>query len=194
MPEPSFQRRVPPGDVHPRLVCDHCSFIAYENPKLVVGAVCTWDEKILLCRRAIEPRVGYWTIPAGYFEFDETTQQGAAREVREEACAEVEIGDLIGCYSIPRIGQVLMIYRAAMQSAAHAAGDETTETQLVAYDDIPWDELAFPSVRWALNDWYALRGQSSFPPRSVPAGEGLQPLPKDGPLPAAISSQDSDAV
>ena len=182
-PEPSFSRRVPVGDTHERMVCDRCEFVAYENPKLVVGAVCTFGDRILLCRRDIEPRRGYWTIPAGYFEMNETTQQGAAREVREEACVEVAIGDLLGCYSIPRIGQVLMIYRAEMQTDAHAAGDETSETMLVEYDAIPWAELAFPSVRWALQDWYELRGRTGFAPRGVPAGEVLRPLPESGPLP-----------
>ena len=196
MHEISFSRRVPPDDTHERPVCNHCEYVAYENPKIVVGAVCSFEGRVLLARRDIEPRRGFWTIPAGFMELGETTQQGAAREVREEVCCEVEIGSLLACYSIPRIGQVLMIYRGQMPSAQHAPGDETSETKLVAFDEIDWDELAFPSVRWALRDWRDLSGEDDFAPRSVPDGVVHQPLPKTGPLPntGPLSASDAEVV
>jgi len=127
----NFNLAVPEGDDHERHVCDSCGWIHYVNPKIVVGAVCTWKDKLLLCRRAIEPRRGYWTIPAGYMEENETTQEGAAREAREEACASIEVGALLGVYNIPRISQVHMIYRAALTSPDIAAGVESLEVSLV---------------------------------------------------------------
>ena len=107
-------RMKPEGDDRERLVCGDCGFVVYENPKVIVGAVCTWEDKYLLCRRAIEPRVGFWTMPVGYMELHETTEQGALREVWEEARARAEIDALLAIYSIPEISQVHMIYRARM--------------------------------------------------------------------------------
>lgn len=141
---------VPEGDNRERLTCPDCGYIEYANPKLVVGAVCLWEEKILLCRRAIEPRIGAWTIPAGFMEVEESLAEGAAREVYEEACATVEMGDLIGIYEIPPISQVHVFHTAQMLSGDHAAGEESLETALFAWEDIPWDEIAFPSIKWAL--------------------------------------------
>lgn len=142
---------IPEGDNRPRLVCPDCGYIAYDNPKIVAGAVCEWEGKILLCRRAIEPRIGFWTAPAGFLEMGESTADGVAREVREEACAEIEITRLIGWYEIARIGQIHVFYKARMATPEFAAGHETAEAALFAWDDIPWDEMAFPSVVWALN-------------------------------------------
>ena len=141
---------VPAGDDRARLVCPDCGYIKYENPKIIVGAICTWEEKLLLCRRAIEPRIGAWTIPAGYLELNETTTEGAAREVWEEARARVEMDGLVGVYEIPHISQVYMIYRAHLTEPGIAPGPESADVALVAWDDIPWTELAFPSVTWAL--------------------------------------------
>ena len=141
---------VPDGDTHERLVCPDCGYIAYDNPKLVAGAVCVWEDRVLLCRRAIEPRLGHWTIPAGFMELGETVAEGAAREVWEEACARVEIGDLLGLYEIPHISQIYMIYRARMTTPEFAPTVESSDVALFAWDDIPWDDLAFPSVIWAL--------------------------------------------
>ena len=148
-PGPSVET-IPEGDNRTRLVCPDCGYIRYDNPKIVVGAVCTWDDAFLLCRRAIEPRVGYWTIPAGYLELGETGAAGAAREVWEEACARIEVGRLIGIYEIPHISQVYMIYQARLAAPEFAPGAESLDVELFAWDDIPWKELAFPSVTWAL--------------------------------------------
>ncbi|UCG89393.1 MAG: NUDIX hydrolase [Gemmatimonadota bacterium] len=167
----SFQRKIPPGDTHPRLVCADCGFIYYENPKLVVGSVCEWSDRVLLCRREIEPRFGYWTIPAGYMEARETTIEGAQREAWEEARARIEIDSLLGVYSIPRISQVQLIYRARLLTPDVEAGDETSEVALFAWDAIPWGELAFPSVRWALRHSREVVGQSIYTPFTNPAGD-----------------------
>jgi ADP-ribose pyrophosphatase YjhB (NUDIX family) len=141
---------VPVGDNRTRLVCPDCGYIEYANPKIVVGAVCWWHSAILLCKRAIAPSQGLWTIPAGFMELGETTSQGAAREVWEEAQARVVIEDLLGIYEIPHINQVNIIYRAPMTTADFAPGLESEAVALFAWDDIPWDQLAFPSVRWSL--------------------------------------------
>jgi ADP-ribose pyrophosphatase YjhB (NUDIX family) len=141
---------VPEGDNRTRLVCPDCGYIHYDNPKVVVGAVCTWEDKILLCRRAIEPRLGFWTIPAGFLELNESTAEGAAREVWEEARAKVEMDDLIGVYDIPHISQVYVVYRAHMTTPEFAPGPESQDVVLSDWDDIPWDDIAFSSIVWAL--------------------------------------------
>lgn len=141
---------VPEGDNRARLVCPDCGYIAYTNPKIVVGAVCTWQDRVLLCRRAIAPSRGLWTIPAGFMEVGETTAAGAAREVWEEARARVEVSGLLGIYELPHISQVLIIYRAPMSGPDCAPGDESEAAALYGWSEIPWDALAFPSVRWAL--------------------------------------------
>lgn len=164
-------RTVPEGDDHERLVCPDCGYIAYENPKVVVGSVCTWEQKILLCRRAIDPRLGFWTLPAGYMELNETSEQGAAREAWEEARADIRIDGLLAVYNIPRISQVQLIYRAHLVTPNVSAGPESEEVGLYDWDDIPWDDLAFPSVLWALNHFREVDGQESFTPRSNPEGE-----------------------
>ena len=139
-------KTIPVGDNRTRLVCPDCGYIEYANPKIVVGAVCTWEEKVLLCRRAIEPQLGLWTIPAGFMELGESTSEGAAREVWEEACAHVAIEGLVGVYEIPRISQVQMIYRAAMTGPGYAPGVESLDVNLFTWAEIPWNALAFPSV------------------------------------------------
>ncbi len=153
-PGPSV-RAVPKGDNRTRLICPDCGYVEYTNPKVVVGAVCTWDDKILLCRRAIPPSRGLWTLPAGFMELTETTAEGAAREVWEEATARVRVEDLVGIYEVPRISQVQFFYRAVMIDANCAAGEESLEVNLFAWDDIPWDRLAFPSVPWVLERYKA---------------------------------------
>lgn len=163
-PGPSI-RAIPEGDTRERLICSECGFVQYDNPKIVVGAVATWDGRILMCKRAIEPARGLWTIPAGYMEHGESPEQGAAREAQEEACARLAIDALIGVYAIPRIGQVQLIYRATLIDGAFAAGAESLESALYAWDEIPWGEIAFPSVHWALEDWRATKDQASVVPR-----------------------------
>ncbi|MBK1666011.1 NUDIX hydrolase [Rhodospirillum rubrum] len=154
---PSFALSVPEGDDHERLICTTCGFIRYDNPKIIVGAVCTWESKVLLVRRAIEPRVGYWCMPAGFMELNETTEAGAAREVWEEARARVRIGPLLALYNLPHISQVHLIYSATMLSPDHAPGSESLETCLVGWGEIPWGDLAYPTVEWALRQ-HAERG------------------------------------
>lgn len=148
-------RTVPAGDNRRRYVCDDCGTVHYQNPRMVVGAVCVWDGKLLMCRRAIAPRIGFWTIPAGFLELDETTAEGAAREVHEEAGARIAIERLLAVYDLPHIGQVQIFYAADMLSPAISAGIESQEVALFDWADIPWDELAFPTVKWALNDFRA---------------------------------------
>jgi ADP-ribose pyrophosphatase YjhB (NUDIX family) len=154
-PSPPFQTLVPAGDDRPRAVCGDCGFIAYVNPKVVVGSVVVDAGRILLCKRAIEPRRGFWTLPAGFLEEGETVEAGAAREAREEACADIAIEGLLAVYSVPRISQVQLMFRARMAAPGIAAGPESLEVAWVAFDDIPWSQLAFPTVAWALRDWRA---------------------------------------
>ncbi len=169
--EPSFEHRVPAGDNRLRQVCTDCGFIAYENPKVVVGAVVTWAEKILLCRRAINPRKGFWTLPAGFMELHESAEIGAAREAMEEANARIEIDALLAAYTIPRLSQVQLIYRARLVDPNISAGIESLEVGLFDYADIPWSDLAFPSVRWALTQYAEIRDRVSFPAFSNPPGD-----------------------
>ena len=167
----SFVRKVPPGDNLPRLVCADCGFVNYENPKVVVGSVTTWDDKILMCRRAIPPRSGFWTLPAGYLELHETTADGAVREAWEEALARIEVDALLGVYSIRRSSQLHLIYRARLLSPDVAPGPESEAVALLSWDEIPWDHLAFPSVRWALHHFREVRDERVFAPRTNPPGE-----------------------
>jgi len=164
--DPSFSTRLPSTDDHERQVCDHCGFVNYDNPKIVVGSVATWEDRILLCRRAINPRDGYWTLPAGYLEHNESPESGALREAWEEARAQLKIDQLLATYAITRISQVQLIYRARLQSTDIAAGPESREVRLFTWDQIPWDEIAFPSVRWALEHFRGTRSESVFTPRS----------------------------
>jgi ADP-ribose pyrophosphatase YjhB (NUDIX family) len=167
---PSFTDRVPAGDDRPRRVCDTCGFVDYVNPKIVVGAVVTdGDERILLCRRAIQPRRGYWTLPAGYMEEGESVAAAAAREAREEALAELEIGPLLALYDIPRLSQVQIFFRARLLNPEGVgAGPESLNVALFTWDRIPWTALAFTTVSWALNHWRESRALDAFPPYRNP--------------------------
>jgi ADP-ribose pyrophosphatase YjhB (NUDIX family) len=160
---PNFAQSIPDGEDRLRDVCGTCGFINYVNPKIVVGSVITWEDKILIAKRAIAPRIGFWTLPAGFMEERETAEEGAMREAMEEACAKIEIEGLLGCYSVPRISQVQLMYRARLVDPAIAPGPESTDVKLVTWDDIPWSELAFPSVVWALNDFSAWKGGAAAP-------------------------------
>jgi ADP-ribose pyrophosphatase YjhB (NUDIX family) len=163
-------RKVPDGDDRERLTCPDCGFIAYENPKMVAGSVVSVGDRIMLCRRAIEPRKGFWTLPAGYLELNETPAEGAAREAWEEARARIAIDALLAVFSIPRISQVQLIYRATLAEPGFEPGPESLEVELFDWADIPWTELAFPSVRWALDEYKARLGQSVFAPGINPPG------------------------
>lgn len=148
---PSFSQTTPGDDTHRRSVCDHCGFVDYQNPRIVVGSVVWHQGKYLLCRRAIEPRHGFWTVPAGYLEKGETPEEGARREAREEACADITIEGLLAVYTVRHLSQVQLIYRASLPDGAFAAGDETLEARLFAPEDLADIELAFPTVHWMLD-------------------------------------------
>jgi ADP-ribose pyrophosphatase YjhB (NUDIX family) len=164
-------RAVPEGDTRERLICGDCGFIHYDNPKIVVGAVPLWQGRVLLCRRAIAPRVGFWTLPAGYLELGETPEAGAAREAFEEANARIAIDALLGVYSVPRLSQVQLIYRARLVDGAFSPGPESQDVRLFGWDEIPWPEIAFPSVRWALDHWRKVGDSANFEVGANPAGE-----------------------
>lgn len=162
--------KVPVGDNRQRLVCPDCDYVAYENPKVVVGVVATWEHKLLMCKRAIEPRLGYWTLPAGFMELGESPEEGAAREAREEACAELEIIDLLAVYSLRHISQLQLFYRARLVSPDVAAGIESEAVGLFHFDDLPAKELAFPSVYWAIEHFQQVQGADAFVPFRNPPG------------------------
>jgi ADP-ribose pyrophosphatase YjhB (NUDIX family) len=165
----SFVRRIPEGDNRERMVCVDCGHVVYENPKIVVGAVVVAEDRILMCRRAIEPRKGFWTLPAGYMELGETLEEGAAREALEEAEAVIAIDGILGVFSIARIGQVQVIFRARFAASGppiFGPGEESLEVRLFGPNEIPWDDIAFPSVHWALDAWLA----SGAAPLGKPAG------------------------
>jgi len=149
--------RVPPGDSLPRHVCDACSTVHYRNPLMVVGTIPEWEDRILLCRRAIEPRRGLWTLPAGFMELGETTAQAALRETMEEAKARVELGEVFALLSVPHVDQVHLFYRAALLDAAFAPGEETLEVALFGENEIPWKQIAFRTVSFALRHFFADR-------------------------------------
>lgn len=151
--------QVPEGDNRPRYVCGQCETIHYHNPKLVVGSIPVWDEdgqiRVLLCKRAIEPRHGYWTLPAGFMENSETTTEAAVRETEEEAGANIEIGDLFTLLNVAQVHQVHLFYLARLRNLDFAPGVESLEVKLFAQHEIPWDELAFPTIRRTLELFYA---------------------------------------
>lgn len=154
--------RIPDGDNLPRFVCASCGMIHYQNPKLVIGAIVEWDDRILMCKRAIEPRSGYWTLPAGFMENDETTAQAAARETHEEALARIEVGELFSLINVPHINQVHMIYRARLLDLDFMPGAETTEVRLFDESAMPWRDIAFRSIAMSLRFYYADRREGSF--------------------------------
>ena len=157
-------RKIPAGDSLPRYVCDACSTIHYQNPRMIVGCVPVWEDKILLCKRAIEPRHGLWTVPAGFMENGETLGAGAARETLEEACARVDIGMLYAVYNIPHVNQVYLLFLAVAMGAILAthAGEESLETRLFSEDEIPWDQIAFATVRNTLTHYFSDRARQQF--------------------------------
>ena len=154
--------RVPTGDTLPRYVCTDCETIHYENPKMVVGCIPEWDNCILLCRRAIEPRYGLWTVPAGFMENGETTAQGALRETLEEANARVEILGLYALFNIPHINQVYILFRARLLDLDFYAGAESLETRLLGETEIPWDQIAFATVRRTLKLYFSDRRSGEY--------------------------------
>ena len=167
---PAFSRRVPDGDSLERNVCDTCGFVAYENPKIVAGAVVHFGSRILLCKRNIEPARGLWTLPAGYLENGESPEEGARREAFEEATAKISIDSLLAVYTIRRLSQVQLIYRAHLTRPEFAPGPESQAVALFEPDEIPHDDLAFTTVRWALTHAALPGGPFSNPQMAEPRG------------------------
>jgi ADP-ribose pyrophosphatase YjhB (NUDIX family) len=157
--------QIPIGDDRERFVCTSCELIHYSNPRVIVGCVPVYEGKVLLCKRAIEPRKNYWTLPAGFMENGETTLQGAARETWEEACARVSNLDLYRIFDVPYINQVYMFYRCDLDNGEYGVGPESLETDLYEERDIPWDQIAFPVVAETLREFFADSPSGEFPVR-----------------------------
>lgn len=157
--------KIPSGDTRERHVCDHCGTIHYQNPRIIAGTLPVVGDKVLLCRRAIEPRLGFWTLPAGFMENGETTQQAAARETIEEADARVDIQGLYMVFNLPQISQVYIFYRADVIDGQFGVGVESLESRLFEEHEIPWDELAFPTISRALKYYFSDRQSGQFPVR-----------------------------
>jgi ADP-ribose pyrophosphatase YjhB (NUDIX family) len=154
--------RVPVGDNRERATCTACATVFYENPLNVVGTVPEWNDQVLLCRRNIEPRYGLWTLPAGFLELGETTAAGAVRETIEEAGARIELLGLYTVLNVVRVGQVHLFYRARLLDTVFAPGPESIEARLFAETEVPWDELAFRTVRETLKHWFEDRRRDQF--------------------------------
>ena len=158
----SVTQTIPVGDNRPRFVCPECDTIHYQNPKMVVGTLPVWEDKVLLCKRAIEPQYGKWTLPAGFMENHESTQEGALRETFEEAGARVEISHLFTLYNLPYISQVYLMFRARLLDLEFAAGPESLEVALFTEAEIPWDQLAFRTIEQTLRRYFEDRRNGSF--------------------------------
>lgn len=177
---------IPPDDNRPRFVCKHCGVIHYQNPKMVVGSIPVWERdgetRILLCRRAIEPRYGYWTLPAGFMENSETTSEAASRETFEEAGARVKLHELFSLLNVPHVHQVHMFYRATLLDLEYQAGTESLEVELFSEQDIPWNEIAFPTVAHTLQFFFAdhARIKREGGAYSLHACDVLKPMAVDG--------------
>ena len=157
--------KIPEGDDRLRHVCPDCETIHYTNPRVIVGCIAEHDNKVLLCKRAIEPRANYWTLPAGFMENRETTLQGAARETWEEARARVDQQQLYRLFDIPNISQIYMFYRARLVDGAYGVGPESTDAGLFDEADIPWREIAFPVVYHTLREYFHDRQEQQWPVR-----------------------------
>jgi len=158
----AISRRVPEGDSRLRDCCDQCGAIHYVNPRPVVGTIPVWNDQVLLCLRAIEPRLGFWTLPAGFMEVGESSADGARRETREEACARVELGPLFSMIDVPAVEQLHIFYRARLLDLDFAAGAETLEVRLFSEADIPWNRIAFRTVTATLRLFFEDRSKGLF--------------------------------
>lgn len=154
---------IPQGDTRKRHVCNDCDTIHYVNPRVITGCLPIWQDRVLLCSRAIEPRLGYWTLPAGFLENGETIADGASRETAEEANARVENLQLYTVFSLPHISQVYMFYRAQLSDLNFSAGEESLQVALYEQQDIPWDELAFPVITQTLKHYFVDRETDVYP-------------------------------
>lgn len=183
---------IPPDDNRPRYVCMQCNTIHYQNPKMVVGSIPLWDRlgtpKVLLCRRAIEPRLGFWTLPAGFMENAETTGDAARRETAEEAGARIELHELFSMINVPHVDQVHLFYRATLLDLDFAAGVESLEVALFSEDDIPWDDIAFQTtaetLRFLFADLQRMRASGDSEAFGFHARDILRPLRKA--LPSSV--------
>ena len=153
---------IPEDDNRHRYICQACDLVHYQNPKLVAGCVPVWEDQILLCKRAIEPRLGYWTLPAGFMELGETTLEAGIRETLEEANARVEVEDLYAIFNLPHVDQIYMMFRSRLLDLDFSPGAESLEVKLYKEDDIPWDELAFTTVRETLSLYFKDRREGRF--------------------------------
>jgi len=174
----ALEQRVPEGDTLPRYICSNCGTIHYQNPKVVVGCLPVWGEQVLLCKRAIEPRLGLWTLPAGFLENGETIFAGAARETEEEARARVEVGSLYTMISLPHINQIYVMFRSRLLDLGFGPGPESIEVRLFDEDEVPWSEIAFRTITRTLRNFFLDRKLGAFPIR-VSAIERRPPLPPD---------------
>jgi ADP-ribose pyrophosphatase YjhB (NUDIX family) len=156
------EQRIPEDDNRQRYVCPSCDTIHYQNPNIVAGTIPTWGNKVLLCKRAIEPRYGYWTLPAGFMENQETTEEAALRETWEEAEAKVKISGLFSVISVPQIDQIHIFFRAELREESYGAGQESLEVKLFEESEIPWDEIAFPTVKRTLKLFFEDRQKNTF--------------------------------
>jgi len=154
--------RIPDGDNRERHVCARCGTIHYQNPKIVTGCIPEYEDRLLLCRRAIAPRYGYWTLPAGFLENGETTHEGAVRETLEEASARVAITSLFATFNLPHIDQVYMLFRARLLDLDFGPGEESLEVDLFREEEIPWNQLAFPVIAETLKLYFADRANDGF--------------------------------
>lgn len=159
--------KIPENDDRERYVCDSCGEVHYQNPRIIVCTVPCHEDKVLLCKRSIEPRYGYWTLPGGFMENDETIHEGALRETLEEACARIELHGLYTYYSLPHINQAHLFFRSTLLDLDFAAGLESLEVALFRQEDIPWDEIAFPPVLNTLEHYFNDLPQGEFPLRSA---------------------------
>lgn len=153
---------IPEGDHLPRHICSQCGEIHYQNPKVVVGCIPEYEQQLLFCKRAIEPRLGYWTLPAGFMENAETAAEGAQRETLEEACARVEIIELFSMFNLPHINQIYILYRARLCEPDFAPGSESLEVKLLDEQQVPWDEMAFPVITESLKLYFSDRKAGRF--------------------------------
>ena len=158
----SVQKRIPQGDDRPRHICDECGMVFYKNPKLVVGCIVEWENKILMCRRAIAPQIGKWTLPAGFLESSESVAEGALRETWEEAKADAEIIEPFALYNLTFVDQIYFIFRTRLKNLDFGAGPESLDVTLMSEEEIPWDEIAFDVIKKIMRHYFSDRAKGEF--------------------------------
>ena len=170
------EKRIPPGDDHPRYVCTACGSIHYQNPKLVVGCIPEYQERILICRRDIEPRKGKWTLPAGFLENGETVREGAMRETLEEARVRVEIIAPFRLFDLAFVNQLYLMFRASITVPEFGPTPESSEVRLVHENDIPWEDIAFPVIEKTLRHYFRDRIEGQFSFKSLELSESTSAI------------------